>query len=542
MSTLKTNNIEHLDASTPSIQTTIGGGVVFAGLSTFQANAQFDGNVNIAGTVTYDDVTNIDSVGIITAQSGLNVGPKTGIACTISSVGNISGRSFNAFRTGQGYVYVSGSAVNGLSLYDTDNSTILSKLGWDGSITAAGNGLFSYSRTWNNDNAPGIRLDPYQNYATVAVKNPSSYSSAAYQVLSDGYGVSNVKVELNNDGSIKAAGDFSFTASDARTINAIETLKVNINSNGGVSNRVFEVLDNSSSLFTVGTAGLSYGYQTTDDGSSDFGINVIGSSGNLYQNVSNTSADGFVLRTLGSQKIQLKGDGAINATGAIDGYGIVSKGNSGTAINWTSYHIDGVTNPITSKILANGNAEFGTASNATNNNGILLGGSNGQINLYTTRYNNDCFQILNTSGSGTNVAVRFDGDGSADFAGAVKIGGTAAANQIDEYEEGTWTPTAGSSMAINSGTWAANGYYTKIGNVVTVEIKQTSGTVSWALGGLIIGGCPFTPAGSTGATGCLTNTGPNISMNVLQWSSGNIYAPEAATSQTTLRINMTFLV
>ena len=74
MSTLKTNNIEHLDASTPSIQTTIGGGVVFAGLSTFQANAQFDGNVNIAGTVTYDDVTNIDAVGLITARSGVSYG------------------------------------------------------------------------------------------------------------------------------------------------------------------------------------------------------------------------------------------------------------------------------------------------------------------------------------------------------------------------------------------------------------------------------------------------------------------------------------
>ena len=74
MSTLKTNNIEHLDAATPSIQTTIGGGVVFAGLSTFQGNAQFDGNVNIAGTVTYDDVTNIDSVGLITARIGVSYG------------------------------------------------------------------------------------------------------------------------------------------------------------------------------------------------------------------------------------------------------------------------------------------------------------------------------------------------------------------------------------------------------------------------------------------------------------------------------------
>ena len=34
MSTLKTNNIEHLDASTPSIQTTIGGGTILAGVTT----------------------------------------------------------------------------------------------------------------------------------------------------------------------------------------------------------------------------------------------------------------------------------------------------------------------------------------------------------------------------------------------------------------------------------------------------------------------------------------------------------------------------
>ena len=31
------------------------------------------GNVGIGGTLTYEDVTNIDSVGIITARSGINV-------------------------------------------------------------------------------------------------------------------------------------------------------------------------------------------------------------------------------------------------------------------------------------------------------------------------------------------------------------------------------------------------------------------------------------------------------------------------------------
>ena len=35
--------------------------------------ATFTGNVTIGGTLTYDDVTNIDSVGLITARSGVNI-------------------------------------------------------------------------------------------------------------------------------------------------------------------------------------------------------------------------------------------------------------------------------------------------------------------------------------------------------------------------------------------------------------------------------------------------------------------------------------
>ena len=42
-------------------------GLVSSGISTFSSN------VTIGGTLTYDDVTNIDSVGLITAQGGINV-------------------------------------------------------------------------------------------------------------------------------------------------------------------------------------------------------------------------------------------------------------------------------------------------------------------------------------------------------------------------------------------------------------------------------------------------------------------------------------
>ena len=51
-------------------------GVVTA--TTFSGNitgttASFTGDVGIGGTLTYEDVTNIDSVGIITARAGINV-------------------------------------------------------------------------------------------------------------------------------------------------------------------------------------------------------------------------------------------------------------------------------------------------------------------------------------------------------------------------------------------------------------------------------------------------------------------------------------
>ena len=37
------------------------------------SSASFSGNVSIAGTLTYDDVTNIDSIGLVTARSGIRI-------------------------------------------------------------------------------------------------------------------------------------------------------------------------------------------------------------------------------------------------------------------------------------------------------------------------------------------------------------------------------------------------------------------------------------------------------------------------------------
>ena len=56
--------------------------------------ATFSGNVNISGTLTYEDVTNIDSVGIITAQAGVRV---LGAGVTVAGIATFhNGADFNA--------------------------------------------------------------------------------------------------------------------------------------------------------------------------------------------------------------------------------------------------------------------------------------------------------------------------------------------------------------------------------------------------------------------------------------------------------------
>ena len=50
-------------------------------------DGSFSGNVSIAKTLTYEDVKNVDSVGLITARSGIYVGPSTGIGVTIKTNG-----------------------------------------------------------------------------------------------------------------------------------------------------------------------------------------------------------------------------------------------------------------------------------------------------------------------------------------------------------------------------------------------------------------------------------------------------------------------
>ena len=54
----------------------VGGGstVTIAGIASVTNNLTVGGNLGVGGTLTYEDVTNIDSVGVITARTNINIG------------------------------------------------------------------------------------------------------------------------------------------------------------------------------------------------------------------------------------------------------------------------------------------------------------------------------------------------------------------------------------------------------------------------------------------------------------------------------------
>jgi hypothetical protein len=73
--------------------------------------ADYSGNVTIGGTLTYEDVTNIDSVGLITAREGIEVGARPGVAASVSVDGNAV---FSGIVTATSFVG-SGANLTGLS-------------------------------------------------------------------------------------------------------------------------------------------------------------------------------------------------------------------------------------------------------------------------------------------------------------------------------------------------------------------------------------------------------------------------------------------
>ena len=75
MSQLFVDNIKNRTGGPIGIPTgAVVTGVITATTGNITGNLTVGGNADITGVLTYEDVTNVDSVGIITAQSGIRIG------------------------------------------------------------------------------------------------------------------------------------------------------------------------------------------------------------------------------------------------------------------------------------------------------------------------------------------------------------------------------------------------------------------------------------------------------------------------------------
>ena len=120
-------------------------------------------------------------------------------------------------------------------------------------------------------------------------------------------------------------------------------------------------------------------------------------------------------------------------------------------------------------------------------------------------------------------------------ASSVYIGGTTSANQLDNYIEGTFTPayTAGSGSITLS---TAEGYYTRIGNLIYVTIKIIASSISSPSGTLVISGLPVTSANNTGGEGIGAVVHKNL---IIQTSRSSPYIPFELTGGGTDNIPLT---
>ena len=118
------------------------------------------------------------------------------------------------------------------------------------------------------------------------------------------------------------------------------------------------------------------------------------------------------------------------------------------------------------------------------------------------------FSTTSDSASSPTERMRITSDAYVRLAagtGGIQFNGdTAAANALDDYEEGTWTPTLTLSStqftAVNYNSWT-KGYYRKIGSLVHVQGVLITNDIDAGpgAGAVRIGGLPFaSPANSSG--------------------------------------------
>ena len=191
----------------------------------------------------------------------------------------------------------------------------------------------------------------------------------------------------------------------------------------------------------------------------------------------------------------------VNTIKDLGGNTIVSSNGSGT--------ISGLpASAISSGTVATARLGSGTASSST----FLAGDSSYKTVSGTTINNNADNRVITGSGtantlegeanltfSGNDLTV---GNGNIVFGTASKgvylgVTSATASNLLNDFETGTFTPSIAPTSGSFSSVGTCNGFYTKIGNIVNIQMELSLTNKGSGSGNIDVTNLPFTSA-STG--------------------------------------------
>ena len=245
------------------------------------------------------------------------------------------------------------------------------------------------------------------------------------------------------------------------------------------------------------------------------------SAENLTLNADGANND-IKFQSNGVEKASIDQDGKVTAGGAsLDG--AVTINDTGADVDFR-VESDGLTHAL---FVEGGNGRIGVNTDSPAYSLHMVGDR-----LMTENLSNGTTGIfMRVKNSGTQVAnstFRLDNNGDVTIyqgttSEAVKLkflvgggiafnGDTAAANALDDYEEGTWTPTAVGGL---SGLTKTDCFYTKIGNIVHLA-GRVSGFTGIDSSTLQFGGLPFNPTHSS-SSGTVSTTFVDLDQGYQLW-------------------------
>jgi hypothetical protein len=122
-------------------------------------------------------------------------------------------------------------------------------------------------------------------------------------------------------------------------------------------------------------------------------------------------------------------------------------------------------------------------------------------------------------------------------AGITFNGDTATANELDDYEEGTWTGTDASGAGLS--ITFVGGRYTKIGRLVYVSAETITYPVTANTAGATLGGLPFTNGGQNTGVAALvtTNVNANRALVLANTTTAFFYSTSTLTASTNAQLS-----